>query len=405
MANFLKISCLVLFLFACGEKKEDQVQTPETPVVEEPIKIPEVTPPSKPTVNLIKSSFAELENWNNDKHILTLAGFKLSCQKILLEKNAYLSNSAVKIPTKAYQEICKRLLHSSIKNSAEFKFFIEENFNPYKVTDNGNEVGKFTSYYESALNGSFKKQGNYKYPIYGKPFDLIEFNPKDFDDTAPSKRYVGRLKNNKVIPYYTRAEIETGSINAPVVMWADSHIDIYVMQIQGSAVATLEDGSEVRIGYADNNGLPFKGIGSILLEKGLIKPGQASMGQIKRWLVANQQIAEEHLFENKRYIFHRIINADGPIGAQGVPLHAGRSIAVDRSYIPLGSLIWLETTGPDKEDIHHLVVAQDIGSAIKGIVRGDYFWGSGKDDVLEKAGKMNSQGRYFVLVPKNVEIQ
>lgn len=173
------------------------------------------------------------------------------------------------------------------------------------------------------------------------------------------------------------------------------------MQIQGSAVATLPDGRTVRISYADNNGHPFKGIGSILLEKGYIKLGEATMGNIKKWLKANPKIAAREMRENKRFIFHRISRADGPIGAHGVPLHAGRSLAVDRRYIPLGSLIWLETTGPDHEKIEKLVVAQDIGSAIKGPIRGDYFWGSGKDDVLEKAGKMNSAGRYFILIPQN----
>ena len=108
--------------------------------------------------------------------------------------------------------------------------------------------------------------------------------------------------------------------------------------------------------------------------------------------------------ENKRFIFHRISRADGPIGAHGVPLHAGRSLAVDRRYIPLGSLIWLETTGPDREKIEKLVVAQDIGSAIKGPIRGDYFWGHG-EDALKYAGRMNSKGRYFILLPKGTEVK
>lgn len=127
------------------------------------------------------------------------------------------------------------------------------------------------------------------------------------------------------------------------------------------------------------------------------------MSQIKKWLEENPNQAKENLQENHRYIFHKLSNAEGPIGAQGVALHAGRSLAVDKKYIPLGSLLWLETTGPNKETIKKLVIAQDIGSAIKGIVRGDYFWGSGDDEILEQAGKMNSKGRYFILLPKEIE--
>ena len=127
------------------------------------------------------------------------------------------------------------------------------------------------------------------------------------------------------------------------------------------------------------------------------------MSHIKKWLQNNPDKADEIYHENDRFIFHRLLNTEGPLGAHGVPLHAGRSLAVDRSYIPLGSLLWLDTTGPDKEPLQKLVVAQDIGSAIKGCVRGDYFWGSGADDVLDKAGRMNSQGRYYLFMPKITE--
>lgn len=221
----------------------------------------------------------------------------------------------------------------------------------------------------------------------------------------PSRRLVGRVEGQKLVPYYTRREIVSGTFDAPVILWADSYVDIYVMQIQGSAVARLDDGSDVRIGFADTNGREFKGIGSILLENKLIPPGQASMGNIKRWLKENAAAALDHMNDNKRYVFHRLVEAEGPIGALGVPLTAGRSLAVDKRYIPLGVPLWLETTGPHHEKIEKLVMAQDIGGAIKGGVRGDYFWGSGDDSVLELAGKMNSKGRYFILLPKNVQLQ
>ncbi len=124
------------------------------------------------------------------------------------------------------------------------------------------------------------------------------------------------------------------------------------------------------------------------------------MGSIKKWLKENPGLALVNMNENQRYIFHRLGNPEGPVGAQGVPLTAGRSLAVDKSYVPLGTLLWLETTRPEGVELNRLVVAQDIGSAIKGGIRGDFFWGSGGDEILELAGKMNARGRYYVLMPK-----
>ena len=176
------------------------------------------------------------------------------------------------------------------------------------------------------------------------------------------------------------------------------------MQIQGSAVANLPNGKKVRIAYADNNGHKFKGIGAILLEKGLIKPGEASMPKIRKWLNENEDLAKQNMMLNERFIFHKIVEAEGPIGAMGLPLYAGRSLAVDRSYIPLGSIMWLETSSPDGEDINKIVMAMDIGSAIQGGIRGDYFWGHG-EDAFQYAGRMNSKGRYFILIPKGAEVK
>ena len=220
-----------------------------------------------------------------------------------------------------------------------------------------------------------------------------------FDKSLPNRRLLGRIEGSKLIPYHTRAEIEQKIIDAPVILWGNDAVDIYLMQIQGSAIALLDDGSSVRIKYADNNGHNFVGIGSILLKKGLLKPGQASMDKIRDWLKENPQIAKANMSENPRYIFHAFSDAEGPIGALGVPLVAGRSLAVDETNIPLGALLWLETTGPNKEKIEKLVIAQDIGGAIKGIVRGDYFWGHGEQALLS-AGKMNSTGQYYILLPK-----
>lgn len=382
MKYFFLILSFCLILTSCGEEQE------KTTVGEE--------------IELERSSFSDLSDWKQDNISTAINALKKSCQKIKDNTNEYIDMlSAIKIPTADYLKICSNLTNV---RPIKYKEFIENNFTPYLVKYNGESEGKFTSYYEAELHAAYHKTERYKYPIYGRPFDLIELNLQDFDKTLPNKRLVGRIKGNKFIPYYSRAEIHDKPLNAPVILWGDNEVDIYVMQIQGSAVAQMEDGSKIRIGYADNNGRQFKGIGSILLEEKLIKPGQASMGKIKKWLKENPEKAVAPMNKNERYVFHRLINSEGPIGAQGVSLTAGRSLAVDRKYIPLGALLWLETNGPDKEEIHKLVIAQDIGGAIKGGVRGDYFWGSGGDDVLEKAGKMHAKGKYYILLPKDAKV-
>lgn len=350
---------------------------------------------------LRQESFAELEAWDDDDALGAYNAFLKSCDKIAQRKGEFLSDSAaVKINRNDYLTVCAKARDVM---PANFKKFVEDNFVPYAVVYNGEDEGRFTSYYEAEIHGAYVRDETYKYPIYGRPYDLVEVNLRDFDAALPAKQIVGRVVDGKLQPYFDRAEITQNGVNAPVVMWADDEVDVYIMQIQGSAVAIQPDGGKVRIAYAASNGRPFKGIGSILLGKGLLSPSQVSMKSIKQWLKENPGLARANMDENQRYIFHKLGNQDGPTGALGVPLTAGRSMAVDVDYIPLGALLWVETFAYDGAPLNKLVVAQDVGSAIKGAVRGDYFYGSGGDDILEKAGKMNSKGRYFVLLPKTEE--
>ena len=375
MQKYLSLILVLLLLTSCL-KKEDEIE-------------------------LKKSSYSQLKKFEQDDVSQIYKAYRKSCEAISLKKGEFIDNSYVKISRNDYMEVCAK---SSGINPHKFKDFIKANFTPYLVTHKGSPQGKFTAYYEAQINVSYTKDEKYKYPIYSKPYDLIELNLRDFDETLPNKKILGRVSNGKLVPYYTRDEIYKNGVNAPVILWADSYVDLYIMQIQGSAVGKLPDGETIRISFDESNGHKFKGIGSILLSKKIISPAQASMGNIKKWLNENFETAKDNMNENKRYIFHKISNAEGPIGALGVDLTAGRSMAVDRSIIPLGAMLWLETTLPNSQSLNRLVMAQDIGSAIKGAVRGDYFWGSGGDDVLEQAGKMNSQGQYYILIPNNVEI-
>lgn len=349
-----------------------------------------------------KESFSNLKGWENDDFYLFDKALKSVCASLVKNPRQSLTSEHMEYSLAQYKTHCQKMM--AISDKKELKRYIESNFEPYAVIADGRANGKFTSYYEANLRASYEKGGKYQYPIYGKPKDLVEINLRDFDASLPNQRLVGRVKNGKLVKYYTRTEIDNGQLNAPVILWGDDPVDIYIMQIQGAAVATLPDGKEVRVGYAENNGHKFRGIGSILLEKKLIKPSEASMPKIREWLKKNGDKAKANMLLNDRFIFHQIVKAEGPLGAMGLPLFAGRALAVDRSYIPLGSMMWLETTAPNGQPLNKMVMAEDVGAAIKGGVRGDYFWGHG-EEALEQAGRMNTQGRYYILIPKNTEVK
>ena len=222
------------------------------------------------------------------------------------------------------------------------------------------------------------------------------FSEKNISTSEKMKKFL----EAEFVPYRKRAEIENNGVDAPVLMWADDPVDIHFMQIQGSAIAKMDDGSELRIGYADNHGHKYKGIGSIMLEKKILKAGEVSMENIRKWLKTHPTEAKKLMQENDRFIFQRLSDSDGPLGALGVPLTAGRSMAIDNSLLPLGTVFWLDTVSPDRVPLKKVMFAQDIGAAIKGAVRGDYFWGHG-DEALHHAGRMNSAGKYYLLLPKN----
>lgn len=355
-------------------------------------------------VMLKKVQFADLAGWNNDNFAEVISVFNKNCNQIMKKSGVYLGNSAIKVKISDLQNKCNKFFAANIKTSNDMKKFLESEFNVYAVTDKGKAEGKFTSYYEAVIHASYHKSDKYKYPVYGKPNDLIEINLRDFGTDLPDKRLVGRVDNNKFVPYYNRRDIENKGISAPVLVWGDDLVDIHFMQIQGSAVAKMDDGTEVRIGYADNNGYKFKGIGSILISKGYISKEDSSMPKIREWLRKNPDKAQDLMAENERFIFQKINTADGPLGAFGIPLTAGRSLAVDTDFIPIGSVLWLNTTSPDHHEINKVVFAQDIGSAIKGVVRGDYFWGHG-EEALKHAGRMNSSGKYFIILPKEAAVK
>lgn len=337
--------------------------------------------------------FDALPGWRADAVNEALPALARSCAAIAKRApTATVGQGPLARNAAAWQRACAAVPAAAAPEAA--RQAIMRAFTPYRVTfADGNPDGLFTGYYEAELEGSLFKSARYAYPVYGRPVDLVE-------QGEGNTRVAGRLRNGRLEPYPARTEIETGGIAdvAPVLFWVDSAVDLHIAQIQGSTQVRLADGRVFRIGYGGNNGRPFKGLGRILLDHGYLQPGQATMPDIRAWLHANPNLAQGLMQENPRYIFFRPIEGEGPVGAMGVPLTPGRTLAVDPSVVPLGAPVWLDSVDPDGRPLKRLMVAQDIGSAIKGAVRGDFFWGSG-DPALAMAGRMKSTGRYFVLIP------
>ena len=268
----------------------------------------------------------------------------------------------------------------------------------------GTTSGLVTGYYEPLLRGSRQRSATFSQAVLGVPPDLLTIELADVLPDLKGMRLRGRLQGNKVIPYYARADINAREANYAdrVLLWVDDAVELFFLQIQGSGRVKLPDGSMVRIGYADQNGHPYQAIGRVLAERGELKIEQTSMQGIQAWARANPEKLSDVLNANPSYVFFREVQAkgdEGPQGAMGVPLSAERSIAVDPRQVPLGAPVFLATTQPaSAAPLRRLVLAQDTGGAIRGVVRADFFWGFGAD-AGSQAGKMKQQGQMWVLLP------
>jgi membrane-bound lytic murein transglycosylase A len=276
------------------------------------------------------------------------------------------------------------------------------------VNPDGSREGLITGYYEPLLRGSRQPSERYRHPVYAVPDDLLAI---DLGATYPElkgKQLRGRLEGRRVVPYYDRAGIENGkaAVRGKEIAWVEDAIELFFLQIQGSGRIALDDGRTLRVGYADQNGYPYRSIGRWLVEQGELPLEKASMQGIKAWARQNPDRLAELLNYNARYVFFRELPAElpGPIGALGVPLTAQRSVAVDPAFVPLGAPVYVATTWPNStRPLNRLMLAQDTGSAIRGPVRADFFWGFGADAARE-AGRMKQTLRMWVMLPNGYPI-
>jgi membrane-bound lytic murein transglycosylase A len=282
--------------------------------------------------------------------------------------------------------------------------YFKQYFSVYKTTNiDGADSGLITGYYEPILKGSRTKSAQYPYPLYQPPSDLITVELDSIYPELKYKRVRGRLVGNKLVPYYNRAEIELDAspIKGHEFIYIDDIIDVFFLQIQGSGLVQLEDGEQVHVGYANQNGQAYNSIGRLLIERGELTASNASMQGIKNWARNNLSKLRELLNNNPSYVFFRELPAGlpGPLGALGVPILAERSVAVDPKFVPLGAPVFLSTTEPNSaKPLKRMMMAQDTGGAIKGGVRADFFWGAGFE-AGTKAGAMKQAGKIWVLLP------
>lgn len=356
-----------------------------------PTTTPALPQPPAPLSQLRPAEWSALTGWGQDTLAQTWPALLQSC--------AGLKNQP------AWQPVCAEATKLDTSDEKALRAFFEQYFQPHEVFNTDNTLeGTVTGYYEPLLKGDRSKTPRARFPLYATPDDLITVDLSSVYPELKNMRLRGRIQGNKLVPYHTRAEIENvnGNFKGRPLAYAEDAVELFFLQIQGSGRIELPDGSQLRVGYADQNGHPYKSIGKILVDRGELRLEQASMQGIKAWGIANPDKLQDLLNSNPSHVFFRELpnGLSGPLGALGVPLTAGRSIAIDPKFIPLGAPVFLSTTWPNSpQPLNRLMVAQDTGGAIRGAVRADFFWGFG-NEAGEQAGKMKQKGRMWVLLPK-----
>ena len=264
-----------------------------------------------------------------------------------------------------------------------------------------------TGYYEPLLTVSKHRTERHTTPILSTPDDLIIVDLAEAYPKLKGMRLRGKIQGRKLVPYDTRAKIVARKdLDKYSIAWSDDPVAVFFLQIQGSGRLRTEEGELIRVGYDDQNGRPYKAVGSWLVDQGYLKRHELSMQNIRAWAQNNPDKVDTLLNQNQSFVFFKEKKGrdpnEGPIGAQGLPLTPKASVAVDRRYIALGTpvLVSVSQTNPNL-NFTKPVVAQDTGGAIKGPIRFDFFWGFG-DEAGKNAGRQKSQARAWLLLPNGV---
>lgn len=292
----------------------------------------------------------------------------------------------------------------AVPDDATARTFFETWFQPYEMRGpDGHAHALITGYYTPVLQGSLTQTPEYRYPVYGRPSDLLVVDLGALYPELRGKVVRGRVQNGRVVPYYSRSQIEQESLPGPVLAWVKDPVSLFFLQIQGSGIILLPDGSRLAVGYADQNGYPYVSVGRCLIDRGALKLDQVDATTIRDWLEAHPDQADAVLACNPSYVFFTLRDSTSPpLGSLHVPLTAERSVAVDPAYVPLGTPVYVDTTLPGTSPVpfQQLMLAQDTGGAIKGPGRMDVYFGEG-DEAGRLAGAMKQPGRSWLLLPRD----
>ena len=370
-----------------------------------PVKPPApVAPPVTGRVVYQPVGYDALPGWSADAVEAAWPAFLVGCRALL----------AAPATRDLWNAPCQDAAALPEPDASAARAFFEAHFTAYRIADaGGRDTGLMTGYYEPLLTGSRTRSDAYAVPLYGVPDDLLVVDLGSLYPELNGKRVRGRLDGRRVVPYWARADIDSGRapVADKVLAWVADPVEAFFLEIQGSGRIALPGGGVMRVGYADQNGQPFHSIARVLIDRGELTADTASMQAIKAWGRSHREELPALLEENPSYVFFREVPApppgsldariDGPIGSLGVPLLAQRTIAVDPHFVPLGAPVFIDTTSPlTGTPLQRLTLAQDTGGAIHGIARADFFWGFG-DAAGREAGRMRQQGRMWLLWPRD----
>lgn len=357
-------------------------------------------------------AWTDLDGWTDDDHRAAFTAFLASCRAKPGKQQP--ANDTIATIAAALKAVCVRARAMGSLDEAAARRFFETNFRPLRIAKLGQTDGFLTGYYEPIIDGSRTPTAEFTAPLYRRPPNLVASGARSLGGVFPSKGVkVGRRVGRRYIaPYYTRGEIEDGALDGwhLEICWVHSPIDVLFAQIQGSARIRLQDGSVLRVNYDSYNGWPYTSVGRVLIDRGLMTRDEMSMQRIRAWMEANPDQAKDVRRQNQSYVFFRVMDLganDEAMGAQGVPLMAGRSIAVDRAVHAYGTPFYIEADLPIASDaattpFRRLMIAQDTGSAIVGIARADIYFGAGAD-AARVAGRIKQPGRFVMLVPRALD--
>jgi len=373
------------------------------------IAYPSLVAASDPNLALSKTTYQQLNAWNHNDPSQAFLAFQASCVEILKrDPQSFIHIKFQKIKTYQWQRICRAASKMHPINPSSSRHFFETWFEPYQLAemDTHHYQGLFTGYYLPLIQGRLHPNEQFHIPIYALPTNLLKINTAS--TSSSGKPLIRQRKNNMLIPYPIRTEINQGEIHqyAKVLAWSDNAIDVYFAQVQGSAMVELPNKKRFMIGYAGDNGHSYTSIGKLLIIKGEITRENVSMQTIRNWLIRHPEQANNLMNQNDSYVFFKRLNEAHPLGTEKIPLTPQHSLAIDNRYIPFGAPIWLDTTIPNYPHEKNLIpfqkllIAQDTGGAIKGVVRGDIYWGAGKKAEFI-AGRMNSSGESWILLPRS----